>query len=980
MTAPTITYRSDTGRDLQASEIDGNFRNLANAIVDLQTNPTLPDSIASITVSGSSMTITLTSGAVLGPFVLPTLMFRWRGTYDAGANYATMDVFTVAQQGIYVALKPFTSATVFDGPTLLSAGFIQQLFGAVDASLSGLSDVQITALAGGQVIEWNATDQKWENVTLGSMAAQNANAVAITGGEISNTEITGLPAPVNPTDAVTKAYADALALGVPSIPDGDIMANTTGGAASPVGTPLSTILDHALATTARGTVIFRGAAGWIALPPGSSGQVLKSGGAGADVTWGAGASGVTDIAAGTGISTGGADITTTGTISLAAIANGSLVANTSGATAAPVATTLSAMLDAALSATRGAVIYRGNAGWAALLPGTSGKYLKTAGVGADPLWDSPAGAGTVTDLAAGTGISTGGSDITSTGTISLAAIADSTLLGNISGASAAPTPSTMTLILDHVFGSAQGDIIVRGASTWGALAPGTNGQVLTTGGAGANAAWANAPTGSAIADKFLLANTSGGSATASGHSLSDILDYIIASSRGTIAYRGASGWTGLGPGTAGQVLQTGGTTGDPSWTSAGAAGSLAGDSDVSLASPADKDLLAYVSSASKWENKSLASVMDAIGSTQGDILYRSTSGWVPLAPGSSGQVLQSGGAGANPSWTSVGAPGTLSGTFLSVIGANGNSASIAEAGSGGVFNINETLISYGSGAQQTSVIELTRARGTAAAPTAIQSGDILGVLDWGGYGATGFFTGANIQAVATENWTDAHNGTKLLFGVIANGTIGISSTPYMELDQDGGLILSGATGGSKGLGTLNTAGGMFVNGAATITTATATLAGETDVSITSPADKDVLVYDSASSKWKNQRAKYNIGFASTSGVLTASQLLGFHKFSKAVTIPANFGSYLGHTSEAGGTANATASTVINVDKATAGSPTTFSNVGTITIASGSVTPTFASSGGGAISFAQGDVLRVQGPGTADASFANFFATLIGFEA
>ena len=39
--------------------------------------------------------------------------------------------------------------------------------------------------------------------------------------------------------------------------------------------------------------------------------------------------------------------------------------------------------------------------------------------------------------------------------------------------------------------------------------------------------------------------------------------------------------------------------------------------------------------------------------TQGDILYRDGSGLQRLAAGTSGQVLQTGGSGANPSWTTV---------------------------------------------------------------------------------------------------------------------------------------------------------------------------------------------------------------------------------------------------------------------------------------------------------------------------------------
>lgn len=42
--------------------------------------------------------------------------------------------------------------------------------------------------------------------------------------------------------------------------------------------------------------------------------------------------------------------------------------------------------------------------------------------------------------------------------------------------------------------------------------------------------------------------------------------------------------------------------------------------------------------------------LDSIGSTQGDVLYRGASAWAALPPGTSGQVLTSGGASANPAW------------------------------------------------------------------------------------------------------------------------------------------------------------------------------------------------------------------------------------------------------------------------------------------------------------------------------------------
>lgn len=46
-----------------------------------------------------------------------------------------------------------------------------------------------------------------------------------------------------------------------------------------------------------------------------------------------------------------------------------------------------------ITSTRGAVVYRGSLGWAALLPGTSGYVLSTNGAGADPSWIAAGGGG-----------------------------------------------------------------------------------------------------------------------------------------------------------------------------------------------------------------------------------------------------------------------------------------------------------------------------------------------------------------------------------------------------------------------------------------------------------------------------------------------------------------------------------------------------------------------------------------------------------
>lgn len=68
-----------------------------------------------------------------------------------------------------------------------------------------------------------------------------------------------------------------------------------------------------------------------------------------------------------------------------------------------------------------------------------------------------------------------------------------------------------------------------------------------------------------------------------------------------------------------------------------------------------------------------------IGTTQGTIIYRNANDWVGLAPGTAGQILQTGGAGADPSWVggSSGAAGltwTWPATVTAAVTPSGNTA------------------------------------------------------------------------------------------------------------------------------------------------------------------------------------------------------------------------------------------------------------------------------------------------------------------
>ena len=52
-----------------------------------------------------------------------------------------------------------------------------------------------------------------------------------------------------------------------------------------------------------------------------------------------------------------------------------------------------------------------------------------------------------------------------------------------------------------------------------------------------------------------------------------------------------------------------------------------------------------------WDTLALGGDVASTLTTQGDILYRDGSGLQRLAAGTTGQLLKTGGAGANPSWT-----------------------------------------------------------------------------------------------------------------------------------------------------------------------------------------------------------------------------------------------------------------------------------------------------------------------------------------
>jgi hypothetical protein len=194
------------------------------------------------------------------------------------------------------------------------------------------------------------------------------------------------------------------------------------------------------------------------------------------------------------------------------------------------ALTASGCLDS-LSSTRGTILYRGASGWAALAPGTSGNFLQTGGVGADPSWATPAGSGNVTI-----------------------------------------SPTSGNVVNDLVCMSNTTTTIKDCGTALSAVATLTGTQTLTGKTlSGVSNTFSNIGNGALTNSAVTLCGTSvslGGALTASA-----CLD-SLSSTRGTILYRGASGWAALTPGTSGQFLQTGGAGADPSWATAAGSGNV----------------------------------------------------------------------------------------------------------------------------------------------------------------------------------------------------------------------------------------------------------------------------------------------------------------------------------------------------------------------------------------------------------------------
>lgn len=116
-------------------------------------------------------------------------------------------------------------------------------------------------------------------------------------------------------------------------------------------------------------------------------------------------------------------------------------------------------------------------------------------------------------------------------------------------------------------------------------------------------------------------------------------------------------------------------------------------------------------------------VLDMLGATQGNILYRNSSAWTVLAPGTAGQVLQTGGAAANPSWAT------------GVLVTDGDKGSITVSGTGTIWTLDDAAVTLAKMANLSQYQLIGRSSSGSGVPQAIStSADVytmLGSVDKG---------------------------------------------------------------------------------------------------------------------------------------------------------------------------------------------------------------------------------------------------------
>lgn len=316
-----------------------------------------------------------------------------------------------------------------------------------------------------------------------------------------------------------------------------------------------------------------------------------------------------------------------------------------------------------------------------------------------------------------------------------------------------------------------------------------------------------------LASFSVIGNNTGSTATPSALSPSQILD-IIGSTQGSLLYRAGAQWSALGPGTAGQVLASGGSGANPIWQTVSGSGTVTsvglsmpgifsvtgspitgfGTFGVTLASQSPNLIFAGPAtggSGAPTFRSFVPADLGSVGANQGEILFRGSAGWVVLAPGTSGQVLKTNGAGNDVAWTTVSGTGTV--TTVSVVTANGFAGTVANAATAPAITLTTSITGLLKG-NGTAISAATAGTDYQAPMTVAAGSDVNTGTDNAKYVTASAIAGSHAWQTltdgATVNWNMA-SGYNAKVTIAGNRTLATPTNPIegrvyqLQIIQDG---------------------------------------------------------------------------------------------------------------------------------------------------------------------------------------------------
>ncbi|MDE2472659.1 MAG: hypothetical protein KGL35_29025 [Bradyrhizobium sp.] len=289
--------------------------------------------------------------------------------------------------------------------------------------------------------------------------------------------------------------------------------------------------------------------------------------------------------------------------------------------------------------------------------------------------------------------------------------------------------------------------------------------------------------------------------------LSGWFDSQFCATQGSILYRSSTIWNCLLPGNSGQVLQTNGGGQNPSWAS------VPGTGTVTSITAGTGLTGGTITTSGTIGTAGVLNDLALISQAQGDIYYYNGSHLVALPPRTSGDVLTTQGASANPIWVTLGTAafdqtGTSGATVPLLNGVNTWSG--AQTISGAAFGLSGNFSASDWG---TAGVRYKNAAATITDTTS--SGTVATAY-------TDLFGGNTIAASSATTFTNyfdeyvkaAVSGSNV---TITNlWALGADSAKISDLSEfaTGGATLGSPTGGNEGAGTLNAANGVYKNGIA----------------------------------------------------------------------------------------------------------------------------------------------------------------------